>query len=220
MRLTFFAVMFCAASALLSAQSASLPAGIDPQSYSRLPLVPRDQLDANGQRIYDVVNGVPTAQPASGPRLGPPAASMHSVVVAEPYDHLNQLLRKSVIGSKYFELCTLIAAREFDQEYEWSGHEAAANRVGVDPKAIDAVRFNRDVTGLSERDAAVIQFGRTLFRKHKVDTAMYNKIVELFGRQGMVDLSLTLGDYAMTALLLNAVDQQLPPGRTANLPKQ
>jgi len=40
----------------------------------------------------------------------------------------------------------------------------------------------------------------------------------LFGQCGMVELTVILGDYAMTSLLLNAVDQQLPPGRKALLP--
>ena len=37
----------------LSGQSAKLPADVDPNTLSRLPLVLRSSLDANGQRIYD-----------------------------------------------------------------------------------------------------------------------------------------------------------------------
>jgi 4-carboxymuconolactone decarboxylase len=208
------AALFCAAAALLGAQSAPLPADIDPQTFSRLPLIPRAQLDANGQRIYDAVMG----KDAPAPRLGPPATSLHSIVAAEPYDALNQVLRKSVITTHYFELCTLLAAREFDSEYEWSGHEPGALRAGVPQNVIDAVRNNRDTAGLPEKDALVIRYGRELFRRHKIDSALYSKVVEQFGRQGMVDLTLTLGDYAMTAFLLNAVDQHVAPGRTVNLP--
>jgi hypothetical protein len=40
----------------------------------------------------------------------------------------------------------------------------------------------------------------------------------LFGRQGMVELTMTLGDYVMTAILLNAVNQQVPADRPFNLP--
>ena len=184
------------------------------QSYSRLPLIPRGQRDDNAQRIYDAING----KDATAPRLGPPAASMHSVVVAEPYDGLNQALRNSIITPRYFELGTLIAAREFDSEYIWSGHEPAAQRAGVAQDVIDAVRYDRQLAGLPEKDAVVIRYGRELSRRHKIDPALYVKVVEMFGREGVVDLTLTLGDYVMTAFLLNAVDQHLPPGRTVNLP--
>jgi hypothetical protein len=64
----------------------------------------------------------------------------------------------------------------------------------------------------------VIRFGRALLRQHKVDSALYTQIIDLFGRQGMIDLTLTLGDYVMTALVLNAVDQQLQPDRKPLLP--
>jgi 4-carboxymuconolactone decarboxylase len=83
---------------------------------------------------------------------------------------------------------------------------------------IDRVRYDRDVTGLPDQDALVIEFGRALFRQHKIDAGLYRRVIEHFGQKGLVDLTLTLGDYVMTAFLLNAVDQQLPPGRTANLP--
>jgi len=49
---------------------------------------------------------------------------MYSPITAEPIHVLNQNLRKTVAGSRYFELSALLAAREFDQQYEWSGHEA------------------------------------------------------------------------------------------------
>jgi 4-carboxymuconolactone decarboxylase len=209
------AALFCAAAALLCAQSAPLPADIDPQTFSRLPPIPRAQFDANGQRIYDALMGRDATAP---PRLGPAAITLHSIVVAEPWDALNQAVRKSPITPRYVELCTLVAAREFDSEYEWSAHEPAAQRAGVPQDVIDAVRGNGDTAGLLEKDALVITFGRELFRRHKIDSALYAKVVGQFGKQGMVDITVTLGDYAMTAFLLSAVDQHLPPGRTANLP--
>jgi 4-carboxymuconolactone decarboxylase len=193
---------------------AQSPEGIDPQSHSRLPLIMRDQLDANGQKIFDAING----PGLTTPRLGPPANSLYAVAPAEPFDRLNQLLRKTVAGSHYFELCTLVAAREYDQQYEWTGHEVAAQRAGVAQNIIDTVKFNRSLDGLPEKDATVIQYGRDLLRKHKADLALYNKMVELFGRQGMMELTMTIGDYVMTAVLLNAVDQQLPPDRKPLLP--
>jgi hypothetical protein len=50
---------------ILSGQSAKLPADVDPNTLSRLPLVLRSSRDANGQRIYDFMN-----QGSPSPRLG------------------------------------------------------------------------------------------------------------------------------------------------------
>ena len=198
--------------ALVSGQS-KLPPDINPTSFTRLPPLDRAALDDDGKRIWDhVANGRP--MPASGPA----PLTMYSPKVAEPIHELNQYLRTTVVGPRFFELSALVAAREFDQQYEWSGHEPAGRRAGLDQTVIDAVKFNRDVSGLPEKDATVIRLGRALFRDHKVSPALWAKTVELFGRQGAVEITAIMGDYAMAAVMLTAVDQQLPPGREALLP--
>jgi hypothetical protein len=43
-------------------------------------------------------------------------------------------------------------------------------------------------------------------------------MVSHFGRQHTVDIMSIMGDYLRVGIMLNAVDQQLPPGREALLP--
>ena len=192
----------------------ALSPDIHPQSLSRLPPLARADLDADGQRVWDYIAG-----PAGTmPKLGPQPVSMYSPKAAEPIHTLNQYLRNSIVGRRYFELSALVAAREFDQQYEWTGHETAALRVGVEQTVIDVIKFNRDPAGLSDKDATVIRLGRALFRDHKVSPALWAKTVELFGRQGAVEATTIMADYAMVGFLLTAVDQQLPPERTPLLP--
>jgi 4-carboxymuconolactone decarboxylase len=198
--------------AILGAQS-KLPSDIHPESLSRLPPLSRDTLDANGQRVWDALAGG-----RGMPKTGPAPVSMYSPGAAEPIQALNQYLRKTVVGPRFFELSALLAAREFDQQYEWSGHEPAALRAGLEQSVIDVVKFNRDVTGLSEKDATVIRLARALFRDHKVSSQLWAKMVELFGRQGAIEIVATMGDYAMAGFMLTAVDQQLPPDRKPLLP--
>lgn len=190
-----------------------LPADIHAQSLSRVPPVQRDQLNDDGKRIWDLIAG---GRPM--PATGPAPVSMYSPKLAEPIHFLNQYLRTTVVGPKYFELSALIAARETDQHYEWSGHEPAGLRAGLDQATIDAVKFNRDVAALPDKDATVIRLGRASFRDHKVAPALWAKTVELFGRQGAVEITAIMGDYAMVGVMLTAVDQQMPPGRTSTLP--
>lgn len=197
-----------------AARAQSLPADIDPKTLSRLPMIQRTALDVNGQRIYDFMNGGNTPQP----RLGPINSTLYSPVVGEPFEAVNQALRKSVIGTHYFEICTLLAAWEYEQQYEWTAHEVAALKAGVEQKTIDAIKFNRGLEGVPEKDATLIRFGRDLLRRHKVDSALYAKVTDEFGRQGMIDITVAIGDYVMTALVLNAVDQQPLPDRKPLLP--
>ena len=197
----------------LSAQT-KLPADIHPESLSRVPPVQRADLDAEGQRIWDLIAGASKQIP----RTGPAAVTMHSPKAAEPIQALNQALRKTVVGARFFELSALIAAREFDSQYEWSAHEPAGLRAGLEQSVIDVVKFNRDTAALADKDATVVRLGRAVFRDHKVSSELWAKTVELFGRQGAIEIVTIMGDYAMAAVFLTAVDQQLPPDRKPLLP--
>jgi hypothetical protein len=124
----------------------------------------------------------------------------------------------SPIGARQFQLAVLIAARHIDQQYEWSAHEPAGLRQGLEQSVIDVVKYERPVTGLADKDATMITFGRTLLRENKVSSELWAKMVELLGRQGTVDFMTIMGDYIRVGIMLNAVDQQMPPDRKALLP--
>jgi 4-carboxymuconolactone decarboxylase len=213
MRTRTLALLLTAASTGLGIAQSKLPPDIHPTSFSRLPPIDRAALDDDGKRVWDYIAGE-----RGMPPTGPGPVSMYSPGAAKPIQELNQYLRKTVVGPRFFELSALIAAREFDQQYEWSGHEPAGRRAGLEQAVIDVVKFNRDVAGLPEKDATVIRLGRALFRQHKVKPDLWAKAVELFGKQGAVEISVIMGDYAMAAVMLTAADQQLPPGREALLP--
>jgi hypothetical protein len=51
-----------------------------------------------------------------------------------------------------------------------------------------------------------------------VSNELWAKMVSHFGRQHTVDLMSIMGDYIRVGIMLNAVDQHLPPGREALLP--
>ena len=214
MRMRFVAPLVLILSSVAGGQT-SLPPDIHPESLSRLPPVQRADLDDEGKRIWDGLAGTGK----SIPRTGPSAVTMHSPRAAEPIYALNQVLRKTVAGSKYFELAALVAAREFDQQYEWSSHEPAGLKAGLDQSVIDVVKYNRAIpAGMPEKEATVIRLSRAIFRDHKVSPELWARMEQLFGRQGAVEVTMIMADYAMAGFILTAVDQQLPADRKPLLP--
>ncbi len=126
LRAALFSMLIAAAPVIAIAQS--LPADIDPQSLSRLPPVKRSDMKAEDQAIYDKVAGLNRTTPM----IGPGGVSLHMPKVAQAMDILNQYLRyDSIIGRRYIEVAILVAAREFDQQYEWTFHEKAALSEGA-----------------------------------------------------------------------------------------
>ena len=202
---------------MAAAQTPAIRTDIDSNSLSRFPIVQRSEMKTDADRAaYDYVVGT---APRTTPLLGPGGLSLHSPGSAEPIDRLNRYLRNdSVIGRRLFELCAIIGAWEIEQQYEWSGHEAAALQFGVSQKAVDTIKFNRPIEGLPEDETVVIQMGRQILRQHRLDPELYAHAVKLFGRQGTLELGITMGDYVMAGIMLITADHQLPPNRPALLP--
>lgn len=216
-RLSILLVVLLPVVAVAGQTQAPLPADINPVTLSRLPPVARGDLDAEGQRLLDAR----TNPAAPGP--GPGHITSYSPKIGEGLGPLGRYLGVPrgddfPLGARYFQLIVLITAREIDQQYEWSAHEPAGLRAGLEQSVIDVVKYNRDVTGLSEKDATLIRFFRALFREHKVSSELWAKMVEQFGRQRTIETMALMGDYFMVGMMMNAADQHLPPQRQALLP--
>lgn len=207
MRLIPWCVLLLAAFPAVPQDQNALPPDINPVTLSRLPPVTAADLDEAGRRLL--------AERTAAPRPGPTHITAYS---PRELDLGIPSGEKSPVGPRYFQLCALIAARESDQKYEWSSHEPAGRRQGLEQAVIDVVKYNRDVAGLSGKDAALITFGRALFREHRVSSELWGTMVRDFGRQRTVQLMMIMGDYYRVAIMLNAVDQHIPPDRQDLLP--
>ena len=198
--------------------SEALPPDIHPESLSRLPLRRREDMDATGQRFYDAVTG-PQSRTLVGLR-GPSGIWLHSPTLGERMRPINQYLRfETSLGRRLSELAILVTARELDNQFEWTAHEPAALADGLGQEIIDVVKHRRAADGLGPEETVIIAFGREVFRERKVSSATFARAVELFGREGVVNLAALMGNYAMTAVMLDAVDQQLHPDRPPLLPE-
>ena len=199
-----------------SGTSSVLPADIDPESLSRLRALSRDDLDAQGKAAYDLVIGN-GPKPLTGPRM----AGMYSPKIAESWHILNEYLRgEGVIGSRLTEVAILVTAWEIEQHYEWSAHEPDALRFGVPQVVIDTIKYDREPVELGREETLIIRLGRQLFREHEVSTELFAEAVELFGERGTVELVTVMGDYVMVGVVLTAINQHIPAGRTDSLPER
>ena len=197
------------------------PGDIYPESRNRLPLVERESLDKLGQALFDKT----TADARSGRSLagfqGPNGITLYSPRVADNDQRKNDYLRfESPLGRRHYELAVLVTARELDQQFEWTAHEPAALRAGVEPAVIDIVKYRRPLAGLQPKDAAIIQLGRELVGLRSAESSTLAEALRLFGARDLVDVVSVIGHYSAIAVLLNAFDQQLAPGQKPLLPER
>jgi 4-carboxymuconolactone decarboxylase len=203
-------LILAGAVALAAAQSAKLPADLDPDSRARLPYLQRKDLDERGQKIFDTLPG----RSPEGVLRGPLAFAAYSPGVAKALFDLHNEAVAGTLDPHVRELAILVACRETNYSLEWNAHQPSAVKAGVDRKTIDAVRRNGDLAGLDEKDATVIRFGRHIFHDGKMDSATFAKAVQLFGKRGAMDLVAVMSTYAVSGFYAIAVDEHMPPGRS------
>ena len=195
----------------------TLPSDIHPDSGSRLPLVRREELDAQGREEFDALTARGGASLAG--LRGPGGLNLHNPRAAAYLNGLSRYLRfESGIEARLREVAILITAREHDQAFEWAMHEATALKEGVPAATIEAIRQCAATDGLDEGDALIIEFGRQLFAQHKVDVALYARAKQIFGERVLVALVMLMSNYAFVSTMLTAFDAQLPAGEATRLP--
>jgi len=120
---------------------------------------------------------------------------------------------QSSVGPRLVRLASLVAAREFDDVYQWTMNEIAAADDGLDLAIINLVRQRASVTGLAEKDAVLIAFGRELLTVHNVRPQTYARMLELFGETDLVGFVNLMAKMASDSALLIAFQQHLPAGQ-------
>lgn len=167
----------------------------------RIPLVVRaEDLPAAHQPIFTKIAR------SRGQVAGPFAAWLHSPPVAERTADLGAYIRfESTLRPADRELIVLAVARERDRRFEWAAHAPEARKAGVRPEAIAAVRA-RAFDALTEDEAMLVRYATDLLGKRRVDDATFAAVRGRLGLEGVVELTATVGYYAMLACTLNAFD--------------
>ena len=200
-----------------------IPDDIHMDSLARLPQVQRENLNTLGRSAFDTY-----VRPGTGYETGlrgPVGMWMHSPVLAEAVFDLRQRVRYGTPkDQRLTELIILTTAREISNQYEWSAHEPLGQAAGLEQDIIEVIKYRKDfdslpsIEGFDEIEQTLVQFTRELVSEEKVSTPTFNKAIELFGNEGVVDIVGLVGYYNFVAMTLKAFDVQRPVGSELLLP--
>lgn len=154
-----------------------------------------------------------------------------SVGIGGPY---NLLLRSPELGTRMFalldylrfntsvprrlnEFAIVIQARLWTSQVEWLAHYPLALKEGVSEATLADLKARRRPTGMKADEAAVYDLCMEISTTHKVTDATYTRAAQYLNEQQLVDLLALSGTYASLAMMMNAVEQNVPPGTTPPL---
>ena len=171
--------------------------------------VPQDQV-AEFDQMVESLGGVPA--------YGPGSVMIHVPKAHQASTALNQYLRnESSLPDAALELSMLLAAREYDCQHIWNAHAASARAAGVQDAVVDAIRDRDELPELTDLERAVINYAREFFEYRRVGRGAFQDALEQFGKQGLIELTLVIGNYSFLAFVINAFDPDLPPNRAEPL---
>ena len=176
---------------------------------ARLPALSRDDLDANGQALWDSL--IASRGYVGGPTL---CIMQHPELAAKSTPLGSQLRYNGVLAGADRELTILTAGREVEAVYEWHAHEPIGREVGVSNEAIEVLRDQQPTTSLGEREALIIDVVRSLYREHRLSDDLYARAEKMLGRKALVEMIVLAGYYGLIGFVLNAFEVDLPEGAT------
>lgn len=109
------------------------------------------------------------------------------------------------------EFTILVLARLWRSQYEFWVHAPIAEKAGVKPATIAALRRGRPAR-LTGDERAIYDFIAELHKRKRVSERTYKRVHALFGDAGMVEFTGILGYYTLVAMTLNVFRVPLPEG--------
>ena len=181
---------------------------------ARVPYVEREQLDAEGQEIYDRIR-----RDRNSPTVSLQfRALLHSPKAAGYLTSMGAQLRfQSALPENLKELAIILVAREWNSAIEWTAHAALAAKAGVSAATIESIRAQKAPEGLTGDERMVARFVHELIRRKDVPDDVFAAAQKLLGTQGVVDLTLTCSYYSALSLAQIALKLEMEPGRVSTL---
>src|ERR1022692_529110 len=184
---------------------------------SRLPYLRYDDLDADGQRVWDGVVGSRGGElvNAEGGLIGPFNAFVHAPGVGRRLSSLGGKLRyETSIERRLSELAIITVGARWKAEFEWWAHARMAREHGLPDLVVEAIGGGEDPPFESDDERTVYAVASQLTGAGQLDQAAYDAAHRLLGDAGLVELVSLCGYYTLISYLLNAFAVPLPAGAT------
>lgn len=183
----------------------------------RLQKVDRESLPPDERRFFDAVQAI-RRRPISGPFIvlmnaSPDLAARFAQL--GHYFHARGQADESIVPIRDRSFISLVGSRVLEAPYEWAAWMNWALEAGVTQATVDAIREGRPLD-LDSTEKRVNDFcGQLVSNDHRVSDATFDAALEHYGLRGLVELTVTLGYFAMIALPLNAFEMQMTTAQLA-----
>jgi 4-carboxymuconolactone decarboxylase len=152
----------------------------------------------------------------SGPRgivEGPLRVWLQSPGLADKAQALGAYCRYGTsLPPRLSELAIITVGAWWRSGFEWHVHAPIAEKAGVAPAIVEAIRTGAAPPITAEDEAAVHAFSSELLENRAVSDGTYARTEAVLGTAGTVELVGILGYYTLICMTINAFHVPVPPG--------
>ena len=171
------------------------------------PITSKDQVPAKYHNVTDAITK------SRGGIQGPFTMFLHCPPLAGHLEAIGGYVRfQGSLDMRVRVLAAMVVARELDAVYVWGAQTGSARKQGVPEATITAIR-EKHSRGVPKEDAEIIDFTRTLLNKHRVSSEAFESIRKRFGEEQLIELTGSIGYYAMLCMTVNACEVEAAPDR-------
>jgi len=121
----------------------------------------------------------------------------------------NMILFKGTLPPNLRELAILLVGHLNQAKYEWTQHIAIALKAGVSREQIDALPDWENSRSFNEQERAFLRYTDEVTKDIRVKDETFATLRSFLNEEGVVELTLTIGYYAMVCRILEALQVEL-----------
>ena len=183
-----------------------------PNLGGRLPLQSPASLGSEARALYDRLTqgrlGAASpfiTQTDAGELIGPFNALLYAPGIGGGFIDLHEAEEHATpLSKRVREIVILSVGAVWASAYELYAHRAVAAQVGFSPDVVAALAAGELCDQLAGDEQAAQRFTLELARHRVVRDATYAEAQQMFGREGLIALTLLAAAYTGTCMMLNA----------------
>jgi 4-carboxymuconolactone decarboxylase len=181
---------------------------------TRIPELKAETMSDAQKKVVNLITSGPHQQV-----MGPYPAWLQSPELAKRTRSLSEYLRfQSKPSKRLAEIAILITGQHWKAEFEFYAHAQLARKAGVEEPIIQALAAGKRPEFANSDDQAVYDLCTEMLNTRRITDATYQRALDAFGMQTLVELVAIIGNYCMVSVTLNAFEAPLPPGEPSPFP--
>jgi 4-carboxymuconolactone decarboxylase len=189
-------------------------ATLDNSLGGRLPLLAPDDLTHPQRHLYDKLQDTLVAwakksgfeaETEDKRLIGPFNVMLRSPAVSQGFtEALAAETKHTTLSENIRQVIILTVGGVWQAAYELYAHAAVGKQAGLDEPTIATLAAGQTPANLAPDELAAHEFTRRLTSEYRVPEDVYQRAIDCFGEEGVVDMIYLAGSYMSTCALLNA----------------